>query len=615
MITLDVQCPDHLKSTFDDLKFLKVLNDVDNTARDVLLVWAFSSSNSVWLSDNPIEAELALKERFAMFPRLNFSHVLFTKPSELTRTTFQKCVIECEDFDLSKLNTSQVRVLEPCSLAASLDSLGLSINDRRNLLIETRLGSDIQYDEDELIASICRENYYDFVQEFWGEIIQETPVWNWHIELMCDELQIISERVFKNLPKLYDLIFNMPPGQSKSTICSVMHSPWTWTRMPSARTLGGSYSGSLAGNLARLNRKLVRSDKYKRVFPEIQLAKDQQAKTHFENTKGGSRFSFGMDGTVMGFHSHFISVDDPLNPREAVSEIKLNKANSVMSETLFTRKVDKALTPTVLIMQRLHQNDCTQHMLDNYESVRHICLPDKVENDVKPEELKEKYIDGFLDPIRLSENVLKSNRKTLGTFAYAGQFEQRPVPRGGAMFKPGRIVVDVRPGPNYFQRIIRYWDKAGTQGAGCFTAGCLMGLHKNGSIWVLDVVRGQWAMDERELTIKNTAKIDGHGPVVWIEQEPGSGGKDQATYTVKNLIGFSIKVDKVGSGDGNKIARAGPFADQVNSCNVFMVKANWNKEYIDELTYFPASKYKDQVDASSGAFNKLSEGEISVGGL
>jgi len=615
MITLDVQCPDHLKSSFDDVKHLKVLNDVNNTARDVLLLWILSSNSGLWLSDNPVDAELALKERFAMFPRLNFDHILFTKPSELTRTAFQKCVIECEEFDTSKLNTSQIRVLEPCKLAASLDSLGISLVDRRQLLIETRLGSNTHYEEDELIASICRENYFDFVQEFWGEIIQETPVWNWHIELMCDELQIISERVFKNLPKLYDLIFNLPPGQSKSTVCSVMHSPWTWTRMPSARTLGGSYSGTLAGNLARLNRKLVRSDKYKRVFPELRLAKDQQAKTHFENTKGGSRYSFGMDGTVMGFHAHFIGVDDPLNPREAVSKIKLDKANSVMSETLFTRKVDKLLTPTWLIMQRLHQNDCTQHMLDNYESVRQICLPDKVENDVKPECLKERYIDGYLDPIRLSEEVLKSNRKTLGTFAYAGQFEQRPVPRGGAMFKPGRMITDVRPAANYFQKITRYWDKAGTQGGGCYTAGVEMGLHKNGSIWVLDVVRGQWSMDEREKTIKQTAKNDDRSTDIWIEQEPGSGGKDQASYTVKNLIGHSIKVDKVGSGDGNKIVRAGPFADQVNTCNVFMVKANWNKDYIDELAYFPASKYKDQVDASSGAFNKLSIGEIEVGTL
>lgn len=253
-------------------------------------------------------------------------------------------------------------------------------------------------------------------------------------------------------------------------------------------------------------------------------------------------------------------------------------------------------------------------MLDTYESVKHISIPAQVEDGPKPPELASKYINGLLDPIRLPLSTLKSQEKTLGTFSYAGQYSQRPVPRGGAMFKPGRINIDVRPKIGFFKQLIRYWDKAGTQGGGCFTSGGLLGAHKDGSFWILDIVRGQWAMDEREKTIKQTAKMDGHNVTVWVEQEPGSGGKDQATYTVKNLAGYSIKVDKVGASDGNKILRAGPFADQVNSGNVWMVMANWNKPLKDELEYFPASKYKDQVDCLSGGFNKITN-DFYVGAL
>ena len=122
-------------------------------------------------------------------------------------------------------------------------------------------------------------------------------------------------------------------------------------------------------------------------------------------------------------------------------------------------------------------------------------------------------------------------------------------------------------------------------------------------------------MEERERTIKNTAKIDGKEVYIWIEQEPGSGGKDQASYTVKNLAGWRIAADRVGSAAGNKTVRAGPFSDQVNAGNVYMVRANWNKVYVDELRYFPMSKFKDQVDASSGAFNHLTEGQMRVGAI
>lgn len=615
MVTLEVKTQDHLRNVFYDTPFLKVENDPKNNARNTLLLWLVSSKNGLWLSDHPDDAQQALQERFEIYHQLDFSHITFTSPHKLSRNTFQKCVIEQCDFDYRAMNVASVRVLETPIVETYFEALNMTLEEKRATLQDIRLGVSTNYDEDEIVASVCRESYFDFIKEFWGEIVQESPVWNWHIEVIAAELQYLAERVFKGLPKEHDLIINVPPGESKSTICSIMFNPWTWTRMPSARTLGGSYGGILAGNLASKNRDVVLSDKYKRLFPEIKLRVDQASKTHFENTLGGSRFSFGMQGTVTGMHAHFIGIDDPLNPEKAVSEVELNKANRVMSETLFTRKVDKALTPTYLIMQRLHQNDCTQHMLDTYEKVKHICLPAELDDNVQPEELRSKYVDGLLDVERLPKKVLESNKKALGTYAYAGQFSQRPSPRGGAMFKPARIIVDVRPTRAFFQRIIRYWDKAGTDGDGCYTAGVEMGLHKDGSIWVLDVVRGQWSMDERERTIKETAKLDGHDTEVWVEQEPGSGGKDVATYTVKNLIGFHVQIDKVGSNSGNKVARALPFADQVNSGNVHMVRADWNKPYIDELTFAPNSTYKDQWDASAGACNKLGEEDYSVGAL
>jgi len=256
-------------------------------------------------------------------------------------------------------------------------------------------------------------------------------------------------------------------------------------------------------------------------------------------------------------------------------------------------------------------------MLDKYDKVKHVCIPGDILSGqtVKPELLKQYYIEGFMDPRRLSEATLRANFKALGEFSYAGQFDQSPVPRGGAMFKPDRIQIDVAPNDAFFVMIIRYWDKAGTQGGGAFTAGVKIGLDKKDRFWILHVVRGQWSMDQREATIKQTATLDGYAVFVWVEQEPGSGGKDQAYYTVKNLRGFNIKVDPVGSSSGNKVTRAGPFADQVNGHNVFMAKGDWNKDYIEELRFFPASKYKDQVDGSSGGFNKLTKGEIRVGTL
>jgi predicted phage terminase large subunit-like protein len=56
---------------------------------------------------------------------------------------------------------------------------------------------------------------------------------------------------------------------------------------------------------------------------------------------------------------------------------------------------------------------------------------------------------------------------------------------------------------------------------------------------------------------------------------------------------------------GDKATRAAPLAAQFEAGNVYLVRGAWNRAYIDEMCDFPGGKYKDRVDASSGAFGQL----------
>ncbi len=462
-----------------------------------------------------------------------------------------------------------------------------------------------------LLASLCRDSFYEFVKRFWGTIVPEEPVWNWHIKYLCDELQEIAERVFENKPKEHDLVINISPGSTKSTICSIMFPPWTWTRMPTARSICGSYSNPLSMDLSRRSRLVVLSELYQAAFPDIQLASDQNTKGHFANTVGGSRYCTSVGGSVTGMHGHFLMIDDPLDPQQAVSEAELKTANQWMSETLPYRKVDKEVSVMALIMQRLHQDDPTGAMLEkNRSRIKHICLPAEDSFPVSPPELIENYVDGMMDPVRLSEVVLEEARETLGDEKYAGQFGQQPVPEGGAMFKVAKL--NVEPVAPQFVQEVRYWDKAGSKGKGCFTVGVRMGRTATGEYWITDVVRGQWESFTREKIILETAEKDGVRIPQAVEREPGSGGLDSAEATSKNLAGYRVIIDLP---TGDKVVRADPFAVQVNGGNVWLLKADWNKAYIDELRYFPYSKYKDQTDGSSGAFKHVAKVRKLVGAL
>jgi predicted phage terminase large subunit-like protein len=172
---------------------------------------------------------------------------------------------------------------------------------------------------------------------------------------------------------------------------------------------------------------------------------------------------------------------------------------------------------------------------------------------------------------------------------------------GGNLFNQSWWNIVDKP-PEEKRIIIRYWDKAATANGGCETVGVKMSKTDDGRFFVEDVVHGQWSTHEREQMIRRTAEQDGTDVEIYLEQEPGSAGKDSAAFTIRNLAGFKVTARRV---TGDKVERAKPFASQVEAGNVFLVRAEWNKAYIQQHHNFPNSKLKDMVDASSGAFNIL----------
>lgn len=299
-----------------------------------------------------------------------------------------------------------------------------------------------------------------------------------------------------------------------------------------------------------------------------------------------------------------------------MSETALKGCRTWIMEVMPSRAVSKGLTPFVLLMQRLSIGDPTDVVMERANGggtpVRFVCLPAEVSELVRPRNLRAQYKDGLLDPVRLNRQTLDVARIDLGQYAYPGQYEQRPVAAGGGMFRAEKIEI-VREYPNEinFDQIIRYYDKAGTDKGGAWTVGVKMGRRKDGRFTILDVVRFQKEAAERERIIKQTAIADGRRVVVAVEQEPGSGGKESAQATVRNLAGFIVRVDKP---VGNKIARADAFATQVNEGMVSAFAGPWLGTYLQELRLFWFGPFKDQVDASSGAFNLLVT-RVRVGAL
>ena len=448
----------------------------------------------------------------------------------------------------------------------------------------------------------CQRRLVNFVHQAWAVLEPATEyVHGWHIDVICEHLEAITRGELRNL------LINIPPRHAKSLLVSVFWPAWVWAQHPETRWLFASYAQSLSTRDALKMRRLVQSPWYQRLWgDQYTLTSDQNAKMRFENSRTGYRIATSVGAIATGEGGNVVAVDDPHSAQQARSEAERENALIWWDETMSTRLNDMRTGAKVVIMQRLHERDLSGHILaqGGYE---HLCLPAEYEPDrhcvTSVSQDRRTESGETIWPERMGSEDLAQQRSALGEVGYAGQFQQRPMPRGGGMFPVDRIgITRHRPDLNQVEASIRYWDKAGTQGGGAYTAGVLMHRMKDGSYIVTDVVRGQWSAGERENRIRQTAEMDGKNVKVWVEQEPGSGGKESAESTIRNLSGFSAYAERV---TGDKESRAEPYAAQVEGGNVWLLQADWNRAFTQEHETFPAGQYKDQVDAAAGAFAKL----------
>lgn len=187
---------------------------------------------------------------------------------------------------------------------------------------------------------------------------------------------------------------------------------------------------------------------------------------------------------------------------------------------------------------------------------------------------------------------------------------------GGLFFKRSQVEI-VEAIPNDIQSVCRAWDLAATEekkdGDPDYTAGVLMGRRKDGTLIVLDVINQRIKAGEVEKLIYNTAVMDrkkySFRYKVRIPQDPGAAGKIVAQAYIKKLVGFSVEAVPV---TGSKELRATPLAAQWQNGNVAVLAAEWNEGYFNQLESFPESKHDDMVDASSDAFNALTESAFNL---
>jgi len=354
----------------------------------------------------------------------------------------------------------------------------------------------------------------------------------------------------------------------------------------------------------------VTSDWYRALWGDtVQLVR--AGEMAFSNTATGFRQGIPFS-RLTGGRGDRVIIDDPHSVDGAESEAERGSTIRTFRESVPTRLNNPSKSAIVVIMQRLHEQDVSGTILALNLGYEHLMLPMEFE----PERACHTSI-GFTDPRtydgellfpeRFPREVVERDKVPMGSYAVAGQFQQRPTPRSGGMFQRGDFqIVDAVPAK--VQRRVRAWDFAASKPKPGKQPDWTVGLRMSwadGVFYVESVTRGRWGPADVERTLKNVASQDGPSVTIRMPQDPGAAGKADAETKVKLLQGYGTVVKPI---SGDKATRARPASAQAEAGNVKLVRGEWNEAFLDEVCSFPNSMFDDQVDAFADALNELALG-------
>jgi predicted phage terminase large subunit-like protein len=412
------------------------------------------------------------------------------------------------------------------------------------------------------------------------------------------------------------LMIFAPPQHGKSELVSVRLPAFWLGRRPDDPVLLSSYAADLAYSKSRQARDIIESDAFRMLFPMVATSRDSRAVNQWQIAgRRGYMKAVGVGGPVTGHGGPLGIIDDPFeNWEQAQSLTHRNRVWDWYRGTFRTRIWENGAI--VLIMTRWHEDDLAGRLLEQdaggWEVLR---LPALAESqaDRDAHNIKMHLGAGLPDPLnrdpgaalcpkRFSAGALHELKADVGSLVWSAEYQGAPTLPEGGMFKRHWLpIVDAAPAEG---RAVRYWDKAGSAGGGDYSAGVKLVRSTDNLFYITDVIRGQWSSGQRNAVIEQTAQLDGERVTIWVEQEPGSGGKESAENSIRLLAGFNVHREPV---TGEKWVRAMPLAAQCEAGNVKLVRGAWNGDFIEELTGFPTGTHDDQVDAASGAFNKLAK--------
>jgi predicted phage terminase large subunit-like protein len=407
-----------------------------------------------------------------------------------------------------------------------------------------------------------------------------------YLELLGAALMQVDAR------KVTRLIINMPPRHLKSIVTSVVFPAWVLMRDPKTKIAVICHSDMLANDLASRCKRLIDSDDYRQIAPQVRIRQDRDRRTDFETTRGGGVFFASIASGITGRGFDHIILDDPIAANDAQSEAERDRVQHAFDDMISSRLDEPARGTITVVHQRFHEADLSGYLLAR-GGWDILCLPLVAE-----EEKTHKFenyewrrpVGDVLLPAHFPEAEIQKIRANYGEAIFATQWQQNPTSTHGELIKP-EYLIPIDACPPGATRIFIAVDTAVKKTAESDYTVFLVIATDGNRHYVVDVLRARF--DQVEMCDAAERLLQRYRVEKVLIEDSASGPGLHGMLAAKGLRSELRPV-----GRGNKQERLEKHLHFFVDRRIYVLNNQpWTVNFRNELVRFPVARYNDQVDA------------------
>lgn len=467
----------------------------------------------------------------------------------------------------------------------------------------------------------------DFAEYVWPVVEPAIPfIKGWAIEAICEHLEAVTHGQIKRL------LINVPPGFTKSLMTDVFWPAWEWgpQNKPWYRYVCASYSNHLTERDNMRCRNVVLSDRYRQFWGNrFKISNEQFTKVKFANDQTGWKLATSVGGIGVGERGDRVLIDDANNTMQMESEAIRFSTNMWFTEVVPDRLNSPVNSAIVVIQQRLHEDDVSGTAISRNMGYTHLMIPMRHD----PARHCVTMVPGTEDifwedprtedeelawPERFPTDVVNNLENDKGPYAWAGQYQQSPEPRGGSIIKRDYWQMWEENRYPSFDFILASLDGAYTakeenDPSALTVWGVFRDEFENPKVMLIWAWQDNVEFHELIQLVTDVCTIDPHPklhprfPVdrLLIEAKATGISVGQEMYRLYGLSG-KFGVDLIDpKKHGDKVSRVQSIQHLFSSGMVYAPDRNFADMVINQAAVFPKGSKDDLVDSTSQALRWL----------